>query len=123
MGERYGLRIIPGKSSFLILPSNISRSSAVGSILSPGGPGNSTLNLSTSPIWSINADFDRPEVDTDHDDGEFLMAISGDEKLLRRLNELGYAETVSTSDEGTDAKWRLPASGVIPTLYEFAKAK
>ena len=117
------MRIIPGKNSFLVLPSNISRSSAVGSILSPGGPANSTLNLSTSPIWTLGADFDHPDVDTTHDDGEFLMAISGDEKLLRRLNELGYAETVSTSDEGTDAKWRLPASGVISTLNEFAKAR
>ena len=33
LGERYGLGIIPGASSFLVLPNNISRSSAVGAIL------------------------------------------------------------------------------------------
>jgi hypothetical protein len=37
LGERYGLSIIPGASSFLVLPNNISRSSAVGAILNPGG--------------------------------------------------------------------------------------
>ncbi|KAF9234548.1 hypothetical protein BU15DRAFT_78906 [Melanogaster broomeanus] len=38
LGERYGLRIIPGANSFLILPNNISRSTAVGAILHSGGP-------------------------------------------------------------------------------------
>ena len=38
LGERYGLRIIPGANSFLVLPNNISRSTAVGAILHPGGP-------------------------------------------------------------------------------------
>src|SRR6266498_3782697 len=33
LGERYGLRIIPGRNSFLIMPNNVSRSTAVGFIL------------------------------------------------------------------------------------------
>ena len=37
LGERYGLRIIPGQNSFLV-PPNISRSMAVGAIMHPGGP-------------------------------------------------------------------------------------
>ena len=43
LGERYGLRIIPGKNSFLVLPNNVSRSTAVGAILHPGGPARSPL--------------------------------------------------------------------------------
>ncbi|KAI6022066.1 glycosyltransferase family 20-domain-containing protein [Pisolithus marmoratus] len=36
-----------------------------------------------------------------------VLGIGGDEKLLRRLNELDDAETVSTNRRGTDAKWKL----------------
>ena len=43
LGERYGLRIIPGRNSFLVLPNNVSRSTAVGAILHPGGPARSPL--------------------------------------------------------------------------------
>ena len=38
---------------------------------------------------------------------DFLLAISSDEKLLRRLNDDDGAETVSTSGKGTDARWRV----------------
>ena len=51
------------------------------------------------------------------------MAVSADEKLLRRLNELDYAETVSTGEGGTDARWRLDSAEVIKVLWQFAKAK
>jgi hypothetical protein len=42
------LRIIPGASRFLVLSNNISRSSAVGSILliNPGGPVRSPVSMS-----------------------------------------------------------------------------
>ncbi|KAI6107086.1 hypothetical protein EDD16DRAFT_121566 [Pisolithus croceorrhizus] len=43
LGERYGLRIILGRNSFLVLLNNISRSTAVGTILHPGGPACSPL--------------------------------------------------------------------------------
>jgi trehalose 6-phosphate synthase complex regulatory subunit len=49
------------------------------------------------------------------------MAIGGDEKLLRRLNELDNAETVTTGWKGSDAKWRLPKEEVLDTLRAFAK--
>ena len=39
LGERYGLRITPGQNSFLMpILNNISRSTAVGAIMQPGGP-------------------------------------------------------------------------------------
>ena len=38
---------------------------------------------------------------------DFVLAVSSDEKLLTRLNELEGAETVSTSGKGTDGRWRL----------------
>ena len=43
LGERYRLRIIPGKNSFLVLPYNVSRSTTIGAILDPGGPARSPL--------------------------------------------------------------------------------
>ncbi|KAG7091994.1 hypothetical protein E1B28_008381 [Marasmius oreades] len=103
LGERFGLRIIPSSNSFLVLPNNISWSTAVGSILlGLYGGGNE---------WDI------------------VVALSGDERLLRRLGELDNSETVSTSGKGsTDAKWRLvrdirqgEESDVVKVLREFAE--
>ncbi|TFK50600.1 alpha-trehalose-phosphate synthase [Heliocybe sulcata] len=114
LGERYGLRIIPGANSFLVLPNNISRSTAVGAILHPGGPAHSPL--AGRAAWMA------PEVAETGDvaDTDFVLAIGSDEKLLRRLNELDSAETVSTGRKGTDAKWRLDAEQVVPALSQFA---
>lgn len=52
---------------------------------------------------------------------DFVMAIGGDQKLLRRLNELDNAETVTTGWKGSDAKWRLAKEDVLATLLAFAK--
>jgi trehalose 6-phosphate synthase complex regulatory subunit len=61
----------------------------------------------------------------DMESSRFVLAISGDEKLLRRLNELDGAETCSTSGRGTDAKWRVDAVGedleVVRVLKRFAE--
>lgn len=112
LGERYGLRIIPGANSFLVLPNNISRSTAVGAILHPGGPAH-------SPRSSI-PDLDVPVNGSVGRETGFVFAVGGDEKLLRRLNELENAETVSTSGKGTDAKWKLDAGDVGEVMWTFA---
>lgn len=112
LGERYGLRIIPGANSFLVLPNNISRSTAVGAILHPGGPAH-------SPRSSI-PDLDVPVNGSVGRETGFVFAVGGDEKLLRRLNELDNAETVSTSGKGTDAKWKLDADNVGEVMWTFA---
>lgn len=112
LGERYGLRIIPGSTSFLVLPNNISRSTAVGAILHPGGPAH-------SPRSSSMPDLDVP-VNGGGGEAGFVFAVGGDEKLLRRLNELDNAETVSTSGKGTDAKWKLDAGDVGDVMWLFA---
>ncbi|THH21691.1 hypothetical protein EUX98_g8296 [Antrodiella citrinella] len=109
LGERYGLRIIPGSNSFLVLPNNISRSTAVGAILHPGGPAHVPIvrgttgptspirasggpGISSSWLSSETADATyEPSITAD-----FVLAIGKDEKLLRRLNELDNAETVFT---------------------------
>jgi len=112
LGERYGLRILPGANSFLVLPNNISRSTAVGAILHPGGPAH-------SPRSSI-PDLDVPVNGSVGRETGFVFAVGGDEKLLRRLNELDNAETVSTSGKGTDAKWKLDAGDVGNVMWTFA---
>jgi len=119
LGERYGLRIIPGTNSFLVLPNNISRSSAVGAILHPGGPAHSPLVGRAA--WM------GPEVDSVPvvpEEWDFVLAMSGDEKLLRRLGELDQAETVtiSTSGKGTDAKWKMGRGRAGEVLSELANA-
>jgi trehalose 6-phosphate synthase/phosphatase len=61
--------------------------------------------------------------DTDEDaagDLDLVLAVSGDEKLIRRLNEFDTAETVATGGKATDAKWRLDADKVLETLGVFA---
>ncbi|PFH45853.1 glycosyltransferase family 20 protein [Amanita thiersii Skay4041] len=116
LGERYGLRIIPGKNSFLVLPNHISRSTAVGAILHPTGPARSPL-LGPRGAW-LSTDVDDA---TSIGEGlDLLIAISSDEKLLRRLNEFDNSETCSTSGKGTDAKWKLDAADAKNVLEMFA---
>ena len=54
---------------------------------------------------------------------DFVLAISKDEKLMRRLNDLDNAETCSTGNKGTDAKWKLDPKEVLPVLARFAEIK
>ncbi|KAF8884515.1 glycosyltransferase family 20-domain-containing protein [Infundibulicybe gibba] len=71
-----------GRNSFLVLPNNISRSTAVGSILHPGGPARSPI--SGRAIWMS------PEVEESvGTDLDFLLAT---------VNEFDHAETCSTID-------------------------
>ncbi|KAG1791951.1 glycosyltransferase family 20-domain-containing protein [Suillus variegatus] len=114
LGERYGLRIIPGSNSFLVLPNNISRSTAVGAILHPGGPAHSPRSSSMPDLYV--------PVSGGGGDVGFVFAVGSDEKLLRRLNELDNAETVSTSGKGTDAKWKLDAGDVGNMMWLFANS-
>ncbi|KAH6904345.1 trehalose-phosphatase [Coprinopsis sp. MPI-PUGE-AT-0042] len=134
LGERFGLRIIPGSNSFLVLPNNISRSTAISAITHPGGPARSPFTGRSS--WmspgveeygftglSSNTNFSYAEGSMEGEGNaestDFLLAISSDEKLLRRLNEDDGAETVSTSGKGTDARWRVDfedLGGMLKTL-------
>ena len=165
LGERYGLRIIPGKNSFLVLPNNVSRSTAVGAILHPGGPArssplrrngqrvgrsNSVSSLnngsnSSSGGWSLSSGTSTPRDEytfsfslgssgsssgggsglgsgfgSGAEDVDFLLAVSSDEKLLRRLNEFDVSETVSTSGKGTDGKWKLESEEAVKVLGMIA---
>ncbi|KIJ47269.1 glycosyltransferase family 20 protein [Sphaerobolus stellatus SS14] len=109
LGERYGLRIIPRPSSFIVLPSNVSRSSAVGAIMRPNGPGSSMQNDNegNEPLENI----------------DLVLCIGSDEKLLSRLNELHNAETVTTSGKGSDARWRLDVGDVVGMLWRFVRGQ
>ncbi|KAI0789217.1 glycosyltransferase family 20 protein [Abortiporus biennis] len=122
LGERYGLRIIPGVNSFLVLPNNISRSTAVGAILHPGGPAHSPNPLTRSAWHSPDSmEHEHPGTDVD-----FVLAIGKDEKLMRRLNELDNAETISVtgmSVKGTDAKWKVKPDDVMKILRKFTETK
>ncbi len=102
-----------------MLPNNISRSTAVGAILNPGGPAHSHSPSSALLAWAS------PDtIDIEDATGvDFVLAISKDEKLMRRLNELDNAETCSTGSKGTDAKWMLKPEEVRPVLQRFADTK
>lgn len=54
------------------------------------------------------------------EDVDFLLAVSSDEKLLRRLNEFDVSETVSTSGKGTDGKWKLESEEAVKVMGMFA---
>lgn len=109
LGERYGLRIIPGKNAFLVLPNYISRSTAVGAILHAGGP-----TYSPRVPWILPEENESVAHSKD-----FVLAIGQDEKLLRRLGELDNAETCSTGTGGTDARWRIPCEEVVGILEQL----
>lgn len=113
LGERYGLRIIPGKNAFLVLPNYISRSTAVGAILHAGGP-----TYSPRVPWILPEENESVAHSKD-----FVLAIGQDEKLLRRLGELDNAETCSTGTGGTDARWRVPCEEVVSILEQLVAAQ
>ncbi|KAI5891466.1 uncharacterized protein SCHCODRAFT_02629180 [Schizophyllum commune H4-8] len=115
LGERFGLRIIPGANSFLVLPNNISRSTAVGAIMHPGGPAHSPLAGRAAWMRDVDGALDPGDLD-------FALVISGDEKLLRRMNDFDQAETCSTSGKGTEARWKLDPEEVLNVLGAFVKA-
>ncbi|KIK15015.1 hypothetical protein PISMIDRAFT_16818 [Pisolithus microcarpus 441] len=138
LGERYGLRIVPGQNSFLILPNNISHSTAVGTILHPGGPAYSPLGggagvgvADYDGYWSSIMTGGGAGRTTSSMDGRvnsavdsmLMLAIGGDEKSLIQLNELDDAETVSTSRRGTDAKWKLDPREVLGVLGALAQVR
>ncbi|KAI6022070.1 glycosyltransferase family 20-domain-containing protein [Pisolithus marmoratus] len=138
LGERFGLRIIPDQNSFLVLPDNISRSTAVGTILHPGGPACSPLgggadvgDADYDGWWSsatVGSGAGRTSGTTggrvsSAGESTLVLGIGGDEKLLRRLNELDDAETVSTSRRGTDARWKLDPREVLGVLGTLAQVR
>lgn len=87
----------------------------MGAILQPGGPQSTqSYDFSSGGADSVTETIHRGNID-------FVMAIGGDQKLLRRLNELDNAETVTTSWKGSDAGWRLEKEEVLDTLRSFAK--
>ncbi|KAJ7784837.1 glycosyltransferase family 20-domain-containing protein [Mycena maculata] len=118
LGERYGLRIIPDDDSFLVLPNSISRSTAVGAIMHPGGP---AQNAPQRGGW-MSPDGPGGDGGVANGDLDLVLAVSGDEKLIQRLNELITAETVATGVKATDAKWKLDADKVLETLGVLASA-
>ncbi|KAI5992814.1 hypothetical protein EDD15DRAFT_977755 [Pisolithus albus] len=137
LGEPCGLRIIPGQNSFLVLPNNISRLTAVGIILHPGGPTCSPLGVVAGVgdadydgYWSsvtIGGGTGRTSSSTDGRvssaaESTLVLAVRVDEKL-RRLGELDDVEMVSESRRGTDAKWKLDPREVLGVLETLAQIR
>jgi hypothetical protein len=83
-------------------------------VLHPGGPAHSP-QMGRAPWMSPEPGGVNPAYDVD-----FVLAVSSDEKLLRRLNEFDNAETCSTRGKGTDARWKLHPGEVIGSLWQFA---
>jgi hypothetical protein len=78
-----------------------------------GGDGSTTSNIGSSS--SGGGGFGSGAEDVD-----FLLAVSSDEKMLRRLNEFDVSETVSSSGKGTDGKWKLESEETVKMLGMFA---
>ncbi|KAG8730232.1 hypothetical protein FRC12_020398 [Ceratobasidium sp. 428] len=120
LGEVYGLRIIPGQSSFLILPKNVSRSTAVGTILSPGGLSASQsgdISLALSPV---SAPLSLASSQAQHEAFGAILYIGADEHLIRRLNELPNAETCAAGGRATFAQWRVDTAEIGELLAAFS---
>lgn len=111
-----------------MLPNNVSRSTAVGAILAPGGVSHAPRASGPRALWlGMEQDGTSFSLDADSENAlglDFLLAIGDDERLLRRLNELECAETVSTGGkQGTDAKWMLEPEKTVEVLKQFAKTR
>jgi len=123
--EKYSLRIIPGQSSFLLLPKNISRSTAVGTILSPHGA--STPALPTSPTTDTSAllspigeSISMSTILGESGRAKSILYIGADEHLIRRLNELPGAETCAAGGRATFAHWRVDTAALGDVLAAFS---
>ncbi|KAG9092931.1 hypothetical protein FS749_015330 [Ceratobasidium sp. UAMH 11750] len=120
LGEKYGLRIIPGQSSFLILPKNVSRSTAVGTILSPSGRSVSQLSEIASLLSPVSAPLPLTSSQTSHEAFGAILYIGADEHLIRRLNELPNVETCTASGRATFAQWRVDTAELGELLAAFS---
>ncbi|KAF8606617.1 hypothetical protein BDV93DRAFT_553778 [Ceratobasidium sp. AG-I] len=118
LGEKYSLRIIPGQSSFLLLPKYISRSTAVGTILSP--PGSSSPGLPTSPsaeVSTLLSPVSAPiPIGAALGTSRSILYIGADEHLIRRLNELPGAQTCAAGGRATFARWRVDTTALGDVL-------
>ena len=123
------LRIIPGATSFLVLPKNVSRSTAVGAILQPGGvraPTSTSTSTSSSTVpgqsGSALADaLINPNANAGDSPFDFILAVGGDNRLIRRINDLPNSETCSTNLKNSDATWRLVDGSVIGALLKIVE--
>jgi hypothetical protein len=135
IGERFGLRIVPGANSFLVLPNDISRAGALSTILDPAGPVQNA-RVPGSPrspggalgsprvprrSLSISRSFMGGD-DTDAGAHDFVLVLSADERLLSRVGEQenGSAETVSTGLGSSEARWRVERGDVRAVLDGLA---
>lgn len=119
-----GLRIVPGQSSFLLLPKYISRSTAVGAILSP--PGASSPGLPTSPtvetstlLSPVSAPISISAALGPSARERSILYIGADEHLIRRLNELPGAQTCAAGGRATFAHWRIDPAALEDVLAAF----
>ncbi len=85
----------------------------------PAGPSHATTSAAAARPWLMPEAAEAESVR----DVDFVLAVGKDEKLMRRLNEIDNAETVSTGNKGTDAKWKLDPGEVMRALARFADAK
>ncbi|KAF8717872.1 Trehalose-phosphatase, partial [Rhizoctonia solani] len=124
LGEIYGLRIIPGSSSFLILPKNVSRSTAVGTILSSHETDKPILPRSTSEDVALLSPGSPVSLRGPQPPGQHqsvpILYIGTDEHLTRRLNELSAAETCAAGGRATFAKWRIDSTQIGDLLAAFS---
>jgi trehalose 6-phosphate synthase complex regulatory subunit len=125
-----------GRSNSVSSLSNGSNNSSSSSVVGGGWSGTSTprdeyafsFGLSNSSSSSINSGsgggggsgLGGSGFGSGAEDVDFLLAVSSDEKLLRRLNEFDVSETVSTSGKGTDGKWKLESEETVKMLEVFA---
>lgn len=148
LGERFGLRIIPGATSFLVLPKGVSRSRAIGSVIQSlstvAGPASSLSGGTlaavdsaappTSPpphasseepsiLGEVTTNAVIPSSDIPTKAFDFILVISGDETIIRRFNNLEddgtEVFTCSTNGKGSEAKWRLDPKDVLETLNQL----
>ncbi|QRV89728.1 glycosyltransferase family 20 protein [Ceratobasidium sp. AG-Ba] len=120
LGEQYGLRIIPGQSSFLILPKNVSRSTAVGTILSPGGLPSSQSSEITSLLSPVSAPLSISSSQAAQEAFGAILYIGADEHLIRRLNELPNVQTCAAGERDTFAHWRVHTADLGDVLGAFS---
>ncbi|KAG8835268.1 hypothetical protein FRC17_004575 [Serendipita sp. 399] len=116
LGERFGLRIIPSPSSFIILPKVVGRTSAVAAILNPEGIRAMDIRKAIPTAW--------PTPDMGETERfEYILAISSDESLMSRLKRVKNAETIYTGlRKSGGSNWRCGPEGIYEAFEAILQA-
>lgn len=125
LGERFGLRIIPSFSSFIVMPKAVGRTAAVGAVLNASNASGSqeisavATNIQKYAYATSTPAWPSPEMGGTNR-YELILAISGDSSLMSRLKKAENTVTIYTGvRKSGGSKWRCEPEDIYKAFEEI----